>query len=126
MKWFLYVLLSAICILLPAQTDVKTIDPSAFQTKIKSLKNEQLIDVRTPEEFASGHLQNAVNINFYSGDFKEQLEKLDKSKPVMVYCKSGGRSGKAMAILKELGFAVVYNLDGGIEGWKEKKLPIVN
>ncbi|MBX7226000.1 MAG: rhodanese-like domain-containing protein [Chitinophagales bacterium] len=92
---------------------------------MNSLKNEQLIDVRTPEEFASGHLQNAVNINFYSSDFKEQLEKLDKTKPVMVYCKSGGRSGKAAIILKELGFTIVYNLADGVEGWKNKQLPVV-
>ncbi len=75
MKGFIFIFLCTICTVLLAQTDVKTIDPVAFQTKINSLKNEQLIDVRTPEEFASGHLQNAVNINFYSSDFKEQLEK---------------------------------------------------
>lgn len=125
MKGFIFIFLCTICTVLLAQTDVKTIDPVAFQTKINSLKNEQLIDVRTPEEFASGHLQNAVNINFYSSDFKEQLEKLDKTKPVMVYCKSGGRSGKAAIILKELGFTIVYNLADGVEGWKNKQLPVV-
>lgn len=125
MRVFISIFLCTICTVLLAQTDVKTIDPVAFQTKIKSLKNEQLIDVRTPEEFASGHLQNAVNINFYSSDFKEQLEKLDKTKPVMVYCKSGGRSGKAAIILKELGFTIVYNLADGVEGWKNKQLPVV-
>ncbi|NQY06297.1 MAG: rhodanese-like domain-containing protein [Flavobacteriaceae bacterium] len=80
----------------------------------------QLIDVRTPEEFESGYVKNAVNMNFYDDDFSENLDKLDKTKPVCVYCKKGGRSAKAAKQLHEKGFEEVYDLDGGITNWIKK------
>lgn len=86
--------------------------------KLLTEKPGQLIDVRTPQEFASGSIEGAENIDFYSADFSEQLDKLDKTKPVYVYCKSGGRSGQAKAMLTEKGFTTVYNLIGGYSNWK--------
>ena len=85
----------------------------------------QLVDVRTPEEFASGHLENAVNINFYADDFKEQINQLDKEKEVYLYCRSGGRSAKAAKDLEAMGFRKVYDLEGGILKWQKKKLKII-
>ncbi len=82
-------------------------------------RDVQLIDVRTPEEYAEGYIKNAVNINFYDDDFLEQMSALDKDKPVYVYCRLGGRSGKASAQLKEAGFTKVYDLEGGITKWLE-------
>jgi rhodanese-related sulfurtransferase len=81
--------------------------------------------VRTPEEYAAGHLENAVNINLYDDDFKSQLEAIDKSKAVAVYCKVGGRSAKAADIIKEIGFTEVYDLEGGILNWEEKGMKTV-
>jgi rhodanese-related sulfurtransferase len=78
----------------------------------------QVIDVRTPEEFGEGQLENAVNIDFYADDFEAQLEQLDKTRPVVVYCKRGGRSNKAAARCKALGFEKVYDIKGGYDAWK--------
>lgn len=79
------------------------------------LKDAILIDVRTPEEYAEGHLENAKNINWYDADFAEQFKSMDKGKTVYVYCKVGGRSAKAQEKLKSLGFENVVNLEGGYD-----------
>lgn len=86
----------------------------------------QLIDVRTPAEFAEGHLKNAKNIDFYSPDFDLQIEALDKSIPVILYCKSGRRSAKCASKLNAKGFTSIYDLDGGIQLWKIEKRQIYN
>lgn len=76
------------------------------------------LDVRTPEEFNEGHIEGAVLINFFDEDFKEQVEALDKDKPVYVYCRSGNRSRKAGMILTQMGFQEVYNIEAGYIGWE--------
>jgi len=96
----------------------------AFNKALHLLSEKQIIDVRTPEEFKSGHLHGALNINFYDEDFSEQLQKLDKDKPVLVYCRSGKRSGKAAEQLQKLGFKTIFDLKGGITAWKEAELPL--
>lgn len=80
----------------------------------------QLIDVRTPEEYNEGYIENAKNINFYSNTFGSEIEALDKQSPVIVYCKKGGRSAKSVIKLKEAGFTKIYDLEGGISKWKEE------
>jgi len=85
----------------------------------------QLIDVRTPKEFAEGHLSNAVNINFYDSNFMEEMSKLDKNKDLYIYCRSGGRSGKAAKKLKSQGFLKIYDLEGGILNWNQSKMKVV-
>ena len=96
---------------------IKTIDVNAFAEKLKAIKNPQLLDVRTPAEYSSGHISNAVNVNWNGDDFDAKVNKFDKSKPIFVYCKVGGRSSDAAARLAELGFTEIYNLDGGIMKW---------
>ena len=96
---------------------IESVAPEVFAEKIKATPNAQILDVRTPEEFASEHIDKATNINWLGDDFVENVEKLDKSKPVFVYCKSGGRSAKASAKLAELGFKTIYELQGGIMKW---------
>ena len=86
----------------------------------------QLVDVRTEEEYNVSHLEDAQNICVTSGDFKKKVEKLDKNKPVYVYCKKGGRSAKAASILKEMGFTKVYDLQGGMTSWQSEGLETVN
>lgn len=84
----------------------------------------QILDVRTPNEFSQGHIKNAKNINIFNKDFVKQVTKtLDKKKTVYVYCRSGGRSAKASAILSDAGYDVV-NLLGGFMGWQSAKYPI--
>ena len=84
-----------------------------------------IIDVRTPEEFNEGHIENAVNIDFNSETFKEDLDKLDKNKTYFIYCRSGNRSGRAIPIMKGLGFKEVYNLSAGMQEWIAEGLPVV-
>lgn len=85
----------------------------------------QLLDVRTPEEFDRGYIKNATNINFFDADFIAQVtSKLDTNKPVYLYCKVGGRSGKAATKLKEAGFTAVYDLEGGLDKWKSSLKPV--
>jgi len=76
-----------------------------------------VLDVRTPEEWAEGTISNAEKMNFYDADFSQQIEALDKTKPVFVYCKKGGRSAGAAEVLRDNGFTKIYNLDGGITAW---------
>ncbi len=100
-----------------ASKNIKTIDAVSFSKEIQSTSDAQILDVRTPEEFTSGHLDQAQNVNWLNADFVNNASKYDKSKPVFVYCKSGGRSHKAAEKLAELGFTNVIELEGGIMKW---------
>ena len=84
-----------------------------------------IIDIRTPEEFDEGHIEDALNIDFYSDTFKKDLDELDKGKTYFIYCRSGNRSGRTMPIMKELGFKEVYNLSVGIKEWIAEGFPVV-
>jgi rhodanese-related sulfurtransferase len=86
--------------------------------------NFVIIDVCTPEEYSEKHLKNAVNLDFYSDDFIDNLKKLDKNKTYLVYCRVGRRSQKSMDIMKELGFKRVYNMLGGITHWTKEEYPV--
>lgn len=103
---------------------IQVIDVAKYEKKITE-PNIQLIDVRTSEEFSEGHIENAVNIDVTANDFDAKVASLDKEKPVMVYCKLGGRSAKASARLKELGFKTITDLEGGITNWKSENKPTV-
>ena len=77
-----------------------------------------ILDVRTPGEFAEGHLAGAVLADYKSTEFEAQLKKLDRSKPLLLYCRTGNRSGKSLPTLRRLGFGMVYHLTGGITAWR--------
>ncbi len=94
----------------------------AFEKKI-SEKSVQLVDVRTPAEVANGKIKGAAVINFNDADFKDKIGKLDKKKPIAVYCAAGGRSGKTAALLTQLGFEQVFDLEGGMTAWAAKGKP---
>jgi len=100
---------------------IQTVDSKTYSEKLASSERPQLLDVRTPDEYSVEHLGNATNIDWNSSDFALKVEKLDQSKPVFVYCKVGGRSSQAANKLAEMGFKVIYNLEGGIMKWKGKK-----
>lgn len=91
-----------------------------FKTKLANTPNAQLVDVRTPAEVSKGTLENAVNIDFRSADFDTQINTLDKSKPVFIFCQSGGRSGKGYKKMKDLGFSEVYDMKGGYGAWSKQ------
>ena len=84
-----------------------------------------IIDVRTPEEFAEEHIENAINIDYRSETFQDELNKLDKNKTYLIYFRSGRRSGDALDMMAELDFSEVYNMLDGINGWKAEELPIL-
>lgn len=79
-----------------------------------------LIDVRTPGEFASGHIENSINIDYKADNFKELIGELDPNQEVYVYCKVGGRSGRSAKILRDMGFKNIYDLKGGIIAWEKE------
>lgn len=87
--------------------------------------NLVILDVRTPEEFAEGHIEGAVMLDFYRDDFADELAKLDPSVPYVLYCRSGNRSGQTRSMMEGLGFADVADVDGGIGGWLSAGLPLI-
>ncbi|OGD87005.1 sulfurtransferase [Candidatus Curtissbacteria bacterium RBG_13_35_7] len=87
--------------------------------------NFVILDVRAPQEFASGYIEGAINFNYIASNFKEEIEKLDRNKTYLVYCQSGRRSSAATKIMQELGFEDVYNMQGGFSQWQAENLSVV-
>ncbi len=107
---------------------IEDITPQEAFTLIQSNQNNPdfvIIDVRTPGEFAAEHIENAINIDFYSEAFRDMLNNLDKNKTYLIYCKVGGRSGSALDIMAELNFKEAYNILGGINLWKAEGFPTI-
>jgi rhodanese-related sulfurtransferase len=109
-----------------AQTDSKHLLAQQAAQWLKTDKNVVVLDVRTPAEFRTGHLKNAVNVDYTAPDFEQQLARLDKAKPYLLHCAVGGRSTKALPVLQKLGFRDVRHLNGGLQAWQSAKLPVVN
>jgi rhodanese-related sulfurtransferase len=84
-----------------------------------------ILDVRTSGEYEAGHLESAINIDFYSDSFEKQLGALDRGKIYLQYCRIGGRSKSTLAVMKRLDFREVYNMDGGFMAWGKKGYPFV-
>lgn len=97
--------------------DAKLVTAEEMQS-ILELEDVQLVDVRTPKEHEEIRIANSQNIDFKSPTFDEDITKLDKEKPVILYCKSGRRSAKCAKKLKDAGFEKIYDLEGGISKWK--------
>ncbi len=102
--------------------EISVVSPSEFK---EQSSNQTLIDVRTPKEFAEGHLEGAININYFDKDFLEQIAIYNKDKPIYVYCRSGKRSASASSKLNGIGFKQVYDLRGGIKNWIKNNHQIV-
>lgn len=117
-------LLTATLLFVSLCARAQTVSVDTFATQLKQSPAAQLIDVRTPTEFADGHLPGAVNINSQRDDFGQALASLDKTKPVFVYCLSGGRSSRAVAQLRELGYTDVHELKGGYLKWSSRMMPV--
>jgi thioredoxin 1 len=119
-------ILSASLLLAVFTTNAQTVlDTGDFEKKLTSAKQPQLIDVRTPGEFKDGHLQNSKNIDYKSQDFKDQIAKLDKDKPVFVYCLGGVRSAAAAEVLHQNGFSEIYDMKGGYLKWTLAGKPVI-
>lgn len=111
-----------------ATCNPQPVSVSASQFQELSKKDDViLVDVRTPEEFTSGHIEGAVNLNFNEKNtFEASLGKLDKNKTYLVYCRSGNRSGQAVALMQTKGFTSLTNLSGGIQSWQSAGFPLQN
>jgi rhodanese-related sulfurtransferase len=126
MKKLIVVILTSVLILTGCTSaddsvDLKVSDFSAKSQEVGVVS----LDVRTADEFAEGHLINAININVESGNFEAEIEKLDKNTTYAVYCRSGRRSAVAVDLMKKAGFTNLYNLDGGVIDWSASGLPLV-
>lgn len=106
------------------QSDGHLLSPRDVVSKIESTTDIIVVDVRTPAEYNDGHIEGAQLINWNDSQFENQINQLDKSKPIVVYCAVGGRSGKAYARLKTLGFKEVFDMKGGFDAWRKEQLPI--
>jgi rhodanese-related sulfurtransferase len=96
---------------------LERVDEVTFLSFIQENKDVQIIDVRTPGEYSQGFIPDAVNIDFNGADFEGEMNKLDKTKPVVIYCHSGGRSGKALKMMKNMDFTTVLELEGGYSNY---------
>ncbi len=115
----------------PQQTTTQIIEnvtPLEALNLIQETQNNPdfvILDVRTAEEVADGYIENAINIDFYSETFRDEVDRLDKNRTYLIYCRSGARSGNALDIMDELNFREVYNISGGILDWEANELPTV-
>lgn len=107
----------------PFKGDIKVVSPKVVQTLLIQ-DSIQLVDVRTLKEFKEGYIEGAQNIDFFSPTFDSDIKKLDQTKPVILYCRSGKRSAKSSKKLLKAGFSEVYDLGGGIIRWKEEGFKI--
>jgi thioredoxin 1 len=128
MKKLYAILLSGIFLLLAcsnlqSQSSKNKLTPSEFKAKLNQTESVTLIDVRTEDEFNKGHLDNALNFDWNGENFETQISTLDKTKPVFVYCLSGGRSSSAVDKMRSSGFQEIYELKGGILKWRAENLP---
>lgn len=92
--------------------------------KLSAKKKNKVLDVRTPEEVAEGHLAGSVNINFLGENFAQEIEALNKNKTYLLYCRSGSRTRRAADQMQKAGFKKVYMLEGGITAWNGAGKPV--
>ncbi|MBL9176256.1 MAG: rhodanese-like domain-containing protein [Verrucomicrobiales bacterium] len=102
----------------------RNVSPAEFD-KLRGGTNTVVLDVRTPVEYAEGHLPDAKLLDYRSANFAAEVAKLDKSKTYLVHCAAGGRSAKACTKMISLGFTNVVNLDGGLGAWTDAGKPLV-
>ncbi len=123
----LITLIGSILLLAGCSSSSSAIDLSVteFSSKVAEV-GVITLDVRTPGEYAEGHLEGAQLIDFQSGNFESEISSLDKGATYAVYCRSGNRSGQAVKVMHDAGFHNVYNPNGGVIDWANAGLPLVN
>jgi phage shock protein E len=107
----------------PPSSAPKKITLAEFE-RLRVDTNYVVVDVRTPNEFAAGHVPGAVNIEWTSRDFEKTVARLDKAKPCLVHCASGFRSARAVGKMRQLGFQDLYDFSGGWSEWKKSGKPV--
>lgn len=99
-----------------AQPQLAPVTPNEAHVLLQN-DSVQVIDVRTPKEFREGHIEHAINIDFLSASFPDDITVLDKQKPLLIYCRSGNRSSKSIDLFLKAGYTHLYHLEGGILKW---------
>jgi rhodanese-related sulfurtransferase len=125
MKFKFYFLLTVFTVITVSSchSQPRSISVTEFKSELNK-KNSVLIDVRTPQEFASGHIQGATNIDFYAKDFESQMYTAGEKSNVLIYCASGNRSGQALKSLNASKFKSISDLSGGIRIWVSAGNPV--
>ena len=124
--WIL-LLVSAVAMPVMGGSAVTNVSVGKAQTLLKERAGKAdfvILDVRTPEEFAEGHLDGAVNLDVQARDFEKKLRVLDRKKSYLVYCRTGNRSRKATVAMEALGFRSIFHMNEGIVKWKQQNLPL--
>jgi phage shock protein E len=124
MKRFLFLVAISMSLLACSQNKGEMgTDVSVAEAKVLISEQSDLVilDVRTPQEVEQGKIDQSIHLNIFDPGFEAELDKLDKSKTYLVYCKSGGRSAKAVALMESKEFVAVHNLKGGITAWNTSK-----
>lgn len=106
-----------------SQSVSQNLNVRSFNETMRQAPARTVLDVRTAQKVAGGTLPGAVNIDFFAPDFTKQLGRLDKTRPVFVYCAVGGRSSQAAQQLQQAGFKTIYNLSGGMQAWQQAGYP---
>jgi len=102
---------------------VHNVSVADFQNALQ-IEDATLVDVRTPQEFLQGHIEGAINIDWYQRSFRMYVQHIPKDKPILIYCRSGNRTSKTSGVLQALGYTEIYNLERGINQWAIEKAPI--
>ena len=124
--WIL-LLVSAVAMPVMGGSAVTNVSVGKAQTLLKERAGKAdfvIVDVRTPEEFAEGHIDGAVNLDVQARDFEKKLRVLDRKKSYLVYCRTGNRSRKATVAMEALGFRSIFHMNEGIVKWKQQNLPL--
>lgn len=124
MKRLILIFFLSLSVIGVSAQDVVEWTPAQISAKLKTTAPAIVLDVRTPGEYAQGHLAKAINMDVNAPGFEQNIQKLDKSKPVYVYCLAGVRSRQAAVILKRKGYNAV-SMSGGIQSWTAAGLPVI-
>lgn len=120
-----FLILIGVCFGYAAAEEPADVDVEKAAALLAEDPSVTVLDVRTPEEFAEGHLKGAVNLDFNADDFEEKIAKLDPAKPYLVHCAAGGRSGQSMELFEKHKFTRIFHLSPGYRGWVEAGKPVV-
>ncbi len=102
---------------------VAHVTPNEAQAQLEKDSDIVVLDIRTPEEFAAGHIPGAINIDYHAPDYAAKIKTLDTSKTYLMHCAGGGRSGRSLALFAEVGLDKLLHLEAGYRGWDEANLP---
>ena len=108
-----------------AGSEATEIQADALAEMLQAKPGRVVIDIRTPAEFAEGHIEGAINIDFQDAGFAEAIAGIDTGAPTVFHCRSGGRSGQAKPIFESLPFAELYHFSGGSNAWSDAVKPMV-